>query len=83
MNTVAVEKINLHKMLDQIPEDRMKAVKRYLDDLVEKTPPSPSRASLAGIWRGTEFEKLDDGNLEQDLQALREEMSAGILSKEL
>jgi hypothetical protein len=63
MNTRAAEKINLHKMLDKIPADRMEAVRSYLDALVGKTPPPASKTSLWGIWQGTEFEKRDTGSL--------------------
>ena len=80
MNSEAVEKIKLHKMLDKLSEDRLESVRNYVNSLIEKDTTPTERTSLKGIWKGSGWENID---FEKELKQARKEMSESILSKKL
>ncbi len=79
MNTTAVQRVELQQILREIPDDRLEEVQQYLTSI---TPAQKKeRGSLAGIWKGLGFEKLDE-TLEEEIKKLRKQTSSAILAKD-
>ena len=80
MNSVANKKITILRELSRVPEKHLDALTSYLETFLEdiQAPPLQNQ-SLKGIWENSGFDKIDD--LEEELQAVRQELQSAILKR--
>ena len=80
MQTTAMQKIKLMKIISVIPQENFKEIKTFIDFVLAQSQVSiPKQISLQGIWKNKGFENIID--LETELREIRKEMNDAILNR--
>ncbi len=82
MNVSAIKKLEIIRELSHVSEEQLDDIWLYIEALLPTAKlKSKHNRSLEGIWQNAKFEKIL--NLEDELVAIRKELSDSILHREL
>jgi hypothetical protein len=71
----------MSKKLSMLPDDKLDEVKDFIGRILAQNEIKQGRiVQMEGIWEGKGFEKL---NLEQEIKAVKSDLSKSILKREI
>lgn len=71
----------MSKKLSMLPDDKLDEVKDFIGRILAQNEIKQGRiVQMEGIWEGKGFEKL---NLEQEIKAIKSDLSKSILKREI